>query len=243
VQRVERTILRDEIADAIRAYQAEVNRQRQDQGFSAVSFWDHRRQTKAVLEVLATLKQMAGAHQKCMYCVNSEAGDIEHFRPKTPYPEHMFRWENLLLCCGICGRKKGNQFPMADGQPLLIDPTSENPWEFLDLDRNTGNIVPRIEPISGEEKPKGRETVRVLELDRRQSLANGYKRSASRIIQVIEDILEEGLNAAHLSQLCEADDHGLLGWFLHGSGQNEPAFSSFRGRFPEAWSTCKELFH
>jgi len=242
MQRVQRIVLQDEVAGEIRAYQLEVDRQRQDEGFSAVTYWDRRRQTRVVLEVLAALKRMAGAHQRCMYCVNSEAGDIEHFRPKTPYPEHMYRWENLLLCCGICGRKKGNQFPMADGQPLLIDPTSENPWEYLDFDPGTGNIVPRVEPISGDEAPKGRETVRVFQLEKRQALANGYKRTFNRLKELVEELLGREFAEGDVERLLEADDHGLLGWCFGESGPKVQPFGRFREAKPREWEICQQAF-
>jgi hypothetical protein len=33
----------------------------------------------------------------------------------------------------------------------------------------------------------------------------------------------------------EADDHGLLGWCLHGCGQQEPGFDRLRDQYPEVW--------
>ena len=73
--------------------------------------------------VLTSLQTMMGERQRCMYCLDSHGSAIEHFRPKAAYPARMYHWPNLLLCCTECGRLKGNQFPLAGRQALLIDPS------------------------------------------------------------------------------------------------------------------------
>lgn len=69
-------------------------------------------------------------HGKCAYCESKirtvAYGDIEHFFPKSLYPDLTFIWKNLLLACSICNNAthKGTKFPLDDqGNPLLIDPT------------------------------------------------------------------------------------------------------------------------
>ncbi len=110
--------------------------------------WAAARKTKSVggdgRSVLSTLRQMSGARQRCMYCLDSHGCDIEHFRPKAVYPERAFRWSNLLLCCTECGRFKGGRFPLQGEAPLLIDLSAEDPWAHLDFDPDTGNISPRF---------------------------------------------------------------------------------------------------
>ena len=71
-------------------------------------------------------------HGKCAYCESKITvvtyGSIEHFRPKSIYPELTFEWNNLLLSCDICNDigHKGNQFSLdINGNPLLLDPTDE----------------------------------------------------------------------------------------------------------------------
>jgi len=67
---------------------------------------------------------------KCAYCESKITtvayGEIEHFFPKSLYPDLTFVWKNLLLACSICNNAahKGTKFPLDDqGNPLLIDPT------------------------------------------------------------------------------------------------------------------------
>jgi hypothetical protein len=108
--------------------------------------WKSARKTKPLLTVLKTLKEMAGERERCMYCGDSHGTDIEHYWPKTPYSEHLFSWPNMLLCCTECGRFKGNLFPLdANGAPLLVDPSTVNPWDFLDFNPDTYTFVARFD--------------------------------------------------------------------------------------------------
>ena len=69
-------------------------------------------------------------HGKCAYCESKVThvtyGAIEHFHPKSEYPELTFEWSNLLFSCDVCNDAghKGVKFPLdINGNPLLIDPT------------------------------------------------------------------------------------------------------------------------
>jgi hypothetical protein len=69
-------------------------------------------------------------HGKCAYCESKITvvtyGAIEHFCPKSEYPDLTFEWTNLLLSCDVCNDAghKGTNFPLdINGNPLLIDPT------------------------------------------------------------------------------------------------------------------------
>jgi uncharacterized protein (TIGR02646 family) len=248
-----RGILRIELqadtSEGLRRLQAEADRLQAAGSLNSGDHWGRNRPTPLILAVLATLQQMAGERERCMYCVDSLGPDIEHFWPKTPYPERLYVWENLLLVCTDCGRKKGAQFPLtAQGEPLLVDPSAEDPWEFLDFDPMTGNLNARYLLASDAFSAKGESTVKVLHLDRREGVAAGYRKTYSDLCRLVgkwtdQQWTDQDLQENYLEELRKTDDHGLLGWFLNGSGQNEPAFSSFRGRFPEAWGVCKELFH
>ena len=115
-------------------------------------------------------------------------GDVEHFRPKTAYKRTGMRgyvypgyywlaydWTNLLYSCEICNRTyKKNEFPLgneltrklfhnhpnalADEDRLLIDPTIEDPADFITFKQE----VPV--PVNGN--TKGAKTIEVLKLDR-----------------------------------------------------------------------------
>lgn len=88
---------------------------------------------------------------KCAYCeshiTHVDYGDIEHFRPKSKFPNHCFDWNNLLLACGICNGPefKGTKFPGANEGGPFVNPVDENPNTFFnfeyDPDTGTANVI------------------------------------------------------------------------------------------------------
>ncbi|HVY21921.1 MAG TPA: hypothetical protein VG962_01025 [Steroidobacteraceae bacterium] len=202
--------------------------------------WNQARQTKSIRDLLVVLKEMAGARERCMYCVDSHGCDIDHFRPKAHFPEVAFEWSNLLLCCSECGRLKGSQFPLENGLPQLIDPCIENPWEHLDFDPQTGCITARFNVHDNRWSNKGVKTVEILQLDKREALSNGYKLTLKRLSRIISDAVQGGriTVAELLAHLFEEDDHGLLGWCF-GAGASVFPFSKMRDEFPHEWNECK----
>ncbi len=55
-----------------------------------------------------------------MYCEDSVADEVEHFKPKDFYPELVFSWDNYLYACGPCNGGKNNQFPLISLQSGLM---------------------------------------------------------------------------------------------------------------------------
>lgn len=201
--------------------------------------WANARRTAPLLTVLTMLKAMMGAHERCMYCHDSHGADIEHFWPKRPYPGRMFQWPNLLLCCIECNRFKGDRFPLENETPLLIDPTTENPWDYLDFDPATGNIVARFELEYDRWSSKGEQTVDILQLDRREALAAGYRRTYKRLSALVNQFLTTpGAETELSAQLVAHDDHALLGWCLYGAGQTLSPFADLRKLYPDVWHSC-----
>jgi uncharacterized protein (TIGR02646 family) len=128
-------------------------------------------------------------YEKCCYCENKiplkgHSKAVEHFVPKSIVKKLTNDWENLLLACAQCNGKKSDKFPLAlfkvdvpdakviylkkakdltAGSPLLINPTKENPEEFLDFicdlsETDFGLILPK------ENKNKGIFTIKTIGL-------------------------------------------------------------------------------
>ena len=123
---------------------------------------------------------------------------------------------------------------------MLVDPTVEEPWEYLDFDPGTGNIVARFDVSTNVWSPKGLKTVETLQLDRREALAAGYRKTFLRLSSLISDRLNTvgPILPGIIDELKEADDHGLLGWCFIGFGQNIQPFSDLRVRHPDVWVAC-----
>jgi len=243
MRRIERLLLPAGVRFALGRKQVRANRQRSAPGFKASRAWDNARRSRPVRAAEATLKRMAGLTERCMYCEDSHGTDIEHFWPKTPFPECLFIWPNMLLCCSECGRLKGQQFPAdASGAPLLIDPTAEDPWEHLDFDPDTGNVVARFRLDENAFAPKGEMTVEVLHLDRREALSRVYLRSYRRIAQIVAAAVDVPDPDAEelIDNLRERDDNGILAWCFHGTGQHLEPFSRLHTDHPDVWRLCCE---
>lgn len=124
----------------------------------AETLWKSR--AKAFLPVRTMLRETMAPPGRCMYCEHSEGTAVDHFWPLASYPERAFVWENLLWACSHCNSNdKRDQFPLdSKGDPLLIDPTHEDPADHLDLHPSTGRFKPRTN--------KGTESIRVFGLGR-----------------------------------------------------------------------------
>ncbi len=129
--------------------------------------WGQRR-NKAFFEIRQKLESTCSGRVRCMYCEDSEATDIEHFRPKSIYTEYAFDWANYLLACSNCNSNyKRSLFPVDGlGVPLLINPMEDDPMHHLDLSLTTGKFVAAT--------PKGLKSIEVFRLDR-QVLETGRR--------------------------------------------------------------------
>ena len=243
MRQIEREDLAPETVTALQLLQQEVENRHEEEGFDPGEHWKGKRHSQPILAVYAVLKRMAGPRERCMYCVDSEGSDIDHFWPKAEYHDRLYLWENLLIACAQCGRFKGKQFPLSiEGAPLLIDPAAEDPWEFLDFNPETGNLNARYLLLTEGYSAKGETTVTVLHLDKREGVSAGFRKTYRRLCELVLAWSEQNIVGDYLERLREADDHGLLGWFLHGAGGNEPAFVRFRERYPDAWLVCQRSF-
>lgn len=244
MRRVKRMAI-DQVAQAyLCQQQTNANNKLINGSLNVEQVWKAARQTKKMNMVLVTLQSMMGVRQRCMYCLDSHGCDIEHFRPKSPYPKWMFKWNNLLLCCTECGRIKGKQFPMDGKQPMMINPTKEEPWDHLDFDPITGNITARFDLQANDFSPKGQRTVCALQLDRREALAAGYVLTYQKLCAVINRFLNTPKGAAIdvIKEIIQEDERGLLGWCFKGAGQNEAPFLLLKRQHPKMWRSCCAAF-
>src|SRR5439155_2465679 len=76
----------------------------------------------------------------CAYCEEICRGEIDHFRPKSRYPERVYEWSKWVLACHDCNNKKGEKWP-SSGFP---DPcsTRHRCEKIFSFDTQTGEILP-----------------------------------------------------------------------------------------------------
>ncbi|KFA92223.1 hypothetical protein [Archangium violaceum] len=167
-------------------------------------------------EVRRTLAEMCSGEQRCGYCEDSVADEIDHIWPKHLYPEQVFAWRNYLYACGRCNGPKSEQFavftprarkpvdvgrprgvspirPPLKGPPALIDPRSEDPMEFLVLElRDTFYFEPSAKRGTRNYE-RADYTLRVLQLNKREYLRKaretafiGYQDMLTRYVSLRE---------------------------------------------------------
>ncbi len=144
---------------------------------AADSVWSGSRAAKR--EIRALLHRMAPAIQRCMYCLDSQGTDIDHFQPKALAPLRTFDWLNHLLACSFCNSNaKREEYPRdaATGERLLLDPSADDPADHLAL-------LPASGTYDGL-TAIGRESIRVFDLNRET-----LRRGRVRMFQLCRDLL------------------------------------------------------
>lgn len=103
----------------------------------------------------------------CPYCelvINLENSQIEHIKPKDKYPWLTEEYSNYLAGCinpVTCGQHKKNMW-----SDKFINPTLENPEEYLTYDIMTGEVIPKEK--EGIKCEKAKETIKILNLNNRK---------------------------------------------------------------------------
>lgn len=104
------------------------------------------------------------SHHKCSYCecrLKEEGKDmqVDHFFPKSLYPEKVLDWKNLLPACARCNRNKSNHDPQKEP---IVDPTKMTPNAHL--------IMINFRFYDKGNDPAGKNTIEVLNLNDRKGL-------------------------------------------------------------------------
>ncbi len=82
-------------------------------------------------EIKEKLRLMSNSTERCSYCEDSYADEIEHVYPKNVFPERTFIWENYLYACGPCNGPKNNYFAQIENGELLdITPPKTIPEDY-----------------------------------------------------------------------------------------------------------------
>lgn len=142
-------------------------------------------------EIRRALGDACRGARRCMYCEDSAANEIDHFKPKSFYPELTFAWLNYLYACGGCNRSKLDRFKVVSsatgavvelvrkrgahdepepGTPVLIDPRVDDPLDLMALDLlGTFQFLPRY-PAGTPAHERANYTIQVLGLNDRDHL-------------------------------------------------------------------------
>jgi len=203
---------------------------------TARQLWRSFRSSASATPLVSEMERMAGPRNRCFYCSDSRAADVDHYNPISRDYTATWHWPNLLWVCPECNRKKNLQFPTADDQPLLIDPTAVDPWSRVTLDVGTGMLAARFR---GEVPDRsGEATLEVLDILNQESVAEGRKNSMRRLRTAAEEALAIDDRPSYLHGLWHAireDDFGVAAWFALWEGAEADPFSALRSNRPRVW--------
>lgn len=90
------------------------------------SVWNKKYIREALLEM---------SHNKCCYCEckigrGEREMHVDHFKPKSIYPELVVAWENLFPACPHCNKEKSDH---DSGEYSIINPVDDNPKDYFYL--------------------------------------------------------------------------------------------------------------
>lgn len=135
-------------------------------------------------------------------------GTIDHYRPKAASQQQVglpfvrpgyywlaYDWENLLFECVACNQThKRNLFPLQDEarravshlhppnqeEPLLIDPSRENPTDFISFHAEYAFAL--------DDNLRGRLTIQILSLNDRNDLVE-QRRERIRVLRLLQEVI------------------------------------------------------
>ena len=78
----------------------------------------------------------------CVYCERLSGMEVDHFRPKSKFPEQVYEWSNWVLACRDCNFAKLDKWPTGGYVDPCARSRSARPDVFFRFDTLTGDIIP-----------------------------------------------------------------------------------------------------
>lgn len=176
----------------------------------------------------------------CEWAEQSTGNPVEHIRPKTEADRRpgstsregywwlSWTWQNLAFACETCNgaKYKGIRFPLAKGsgvlapgqqppgpeQPLLVDPYTEEPAEWIEFVRDiAGGWTPR--PRRGSPPERGTQTIQILGLAQRQELRTQRQTHADHVVYPAVRRVKQAIAAGHARQVVDEWNDALRNLF------------------------------
>ena len=154
-------------------------------------------------------------HGLCAYCEQLRRGEVDHFRPKSRYPELVYAWSNWLFACRDCNHTKLGKWPHGGYVNPCARSTLARPEHYFAFDTQTGEILPS-EELTAFDHNRALRTIEDLGLNEMHHLKN-------RLVwlQLISEIIPHDPNSLPLmrQELVSIWRRGpLLSLALHVSG-------------------------
>jgi uncharacterized protein (TIGR02646 family) len=77
----------------------------------------------------------------CAYCEGVCKGEVDHFRPKSRFPELVYQWSNWVLACHTCNEAKQEKWPRGGYVNPCARSAHVRPEAHFDFDTKTAEVV------------------------------------------------------------------------------------------------------
>jgi hypothetical protein len=209
-----------------------------------------------------TLTKMCSGAQRCGYCEDSLADEVEHIKPKDLYPEEVFRWRNYLYACGPCNGPKNNQYAVFSvntgtltlvtrrrrqrvtkpepGSDVLLNPRREDSLRFMEINLLDTFFFLPIGAAGSRDYQRADYTIKVLRLNDRDPLPKAreeaYRSYRARLVEFIER-RDDGATPKELNDLAKAIKrmgHPAVWYEMKRKAQRISTLADLFNRAPEA---------
>ena len=113
----------------------------------------------------------------CAYCEEICKGEVDHFRPKSRFPELVYDWSNWLFACHDCNGAKWGNWPVEGYVDPCAHSESLHPEHYFDFDILTAEILPP-KGLSQWRRSRAHKTIIDLQL-------NGHHHLKKRLIWLL----------------------------------------------------------
>ena len=101
----------------------------------------------------------------CGYCEEIVRGEVDHFRPKSKFPELVYEWSNWVFACNACNSiSKKDKWPEGGYVDPCAVSVQEHPENYFQFDLLTGELTPRS-GLSGKRLRMAQQTIRDINLN------------------------------------------------------------------------------
>lgn len=130
-------------------------------------------------------------HGICGYCeeaVDQSKASVDHFMPKSKFPELVYEWSNWVFACQPCNQSKGDKWPNGG----YVDPCAcsqlERPEDYFDFDIYSREILPK-QGLSPERRSKAKITIDDMKLNDHKHLQK--RRDQIKLVKLLLSFLAD----------------------------------------------------
>ena len=102
--------------------------------------------------------------RNCGYCERNTRGEVDHFRPKSRFPQSVYEWENWIFSCHECNQAKGNKWPASGYVNPCAEPALCRPEDYFTFNTRNGAITP-LRELDTNRFEKAQEMIADLKLN------------------------------------------------------------------------------